>query len=363
MLKSFTGAGLDGPELSRSERRFLEAIARLSDHFESKQNFDPNQPRRPKGVPIGGQWTVSPSTVGTVSPSNVRRAVKQGAARLEVFLIKHRRELTRILGGIQALSGGAEFIGGASLGVVGIGTSEVGVGIPISLLAGWMVANGFDNAQAGWRALVTGDPQETSLYQALRGIGLGDKSASAVEVFLSGGVGLAGAKVSRAALNRTAYAALERRAALPFDLGRALHVQSNGRSLWAEFDIRVRGEAWERFDVGRTGFRWYPNGKVFDQISSDEMIAVSNKSLDLMRETYLRTDRRALYQTLKKYVDQAADYTPISPETHSPMAIRRREIHLLLRFGDALPAQALQIAAAEEYAIARGVHLKVEYAH
>lgn len=110
--------------------------------------------------------------------------------------------------------------------------------------------------------------------------------------------------------------------------------------------------------VGRVCDLWrLPNGP--KGLTRD----TTNKSLDSMRDTYLRTDRRALYLTLKKYVDQAAEFTPFNPTTRLPMELRRREVHLLLRFGDALPAQALQLAAAEEYASRRGVHLMVEYAH
>lgn len=361
--KASTGASAVSGKRPSPDVRFLAAIAQLAERLEAKQNFNPNQPRRPRDTPIGGQWMAETSASVGQWASDLSRSVRERAAQTELFLLKHRRELTRILGAIQAIGGGAEFVGGGALGVIGVGTSEVGVGIPISLLAGWMVKNGFDNAIAGWRALVTGDPQETNLYQALRGIGLDDNSASAVEVLLSGGAGIAGAKLSRSALDRAAMAALERRVTRPFDPRFALDVQLGGRSLWAEIDIRKRGEAWELFDVKRTGFRWYPNGKVFDQISADGTIAVSNKSLDSMRDTYLRTDRRALYLTLKKYVDQAAEFTPFNPTTRLPMELRRREVHLLLRFGDALPAQALQLAAAEEYANRRGVHLMVEYAH
>lgn len=352
----------DSRGMSLAADRLLAAIGRLADSLEAKQNFNPRQPRRPRGTPIGGQWTIDPSISGAPTPTELGRMMQDGAARTQAFLLKHRNEIIRILGGVQVLGGSAEFVAGASLGVVGLGTTELGVGIPVSLLAGWMVTNGYDNAHAGWRALVTGNPQETNLNQALRSLGLSETAANSVEILLSGGAGVVGAKLSRSALDRAAFAALERRALRAFDPRLALDIRANGRSIWEEVDIRRRGEIWERFDVQRTGYRWFSNARAFDQVSPDETIAVSNKTLDMLRETYLRTDKRALYSTLKKYIDEAANFTPISPRLLAPMLLRRREIHLLLRFGDAVPAQALQIAAAEEYAIRRGVRLKVEYA-
>lgn len=340
----------------------MVALGRLVDACEHKQNFDPAQPRRPKGTAIGGQWAIDPSISGQPTPAELGRMMADGSARAEAFLIKHRRAITRILGALQAFGGGLEFIGAGGLGAVGTGTSEFGVGIPVALLAGWMAKNGYDNANAGWRALVTGEPQVTDLHRALRGLGLKEDAANAVELLLSGGGGVAGAKLGRRALEKAAFADLERRAARPFDPRFALGVQSRRQSIWGEVDIRRRGEAWELFDVRRTGYGWYPNGRVFDQISLDERVAVSNKTLDLLRETYLQADKRALYFTLKKYIDQAADFTPLSPRSKLPMMLSERRIHLLLRFGDSVPAQALQIAAAEQYAISRGVRLKVEYA-
>ncbi len=46
-----------------------------------------------------------------------------------------------------------------------------GLGVPVAVVGGWMLRNGYDNAEAGLRALITGEPQDTSLHQMRRVLG------------------------------------------------------------------------------------------------------------------------------------------------------------------------------------------------
>lgn len=176
--------------------QFRTTLNRLGGVLESKYNFDPNQPRRPKGTVVGGQWAPGLSPPGSAEAARLGRAIAEGDPRVDAFLRKHEKTITRLLGATQALAGGIEFVGGVALGAGGSATSEVGVGIPVALVGGWMVKNGYDNASTGWRALVTGEPQETGLHQALRGLGLKEDAATAVELLLSGGGIVGGASVA-----------------------------------------------------------------------------------------------------------------------------------------------------------------------
>lgn len=343
--------------------RLRTSLITLEALLEQKQNFNPSQPRRPKGTPIGGQW--APGASGWIrgpSPIEFGADLAAGASRVNAFVARHHKAVTRMLGAVQWVGGGVEMIGSIPVGVAGAASSEAGVGVLGVLLAGWMASNGHDNLNAGWRALLTGEPQDTDLYRTLRRIGLNDGQASAAEILLSGGGAIAAARIGRGALAKAAEAELVRRTARAFDPGLALEVRSAGRSLWLDADIRSRGDAWEAFDALRTGYRRFPHAPVFDQISQDGRIAVSNKTLDLYRETYLRNDGRALFATLKRYIDAAATYAPRDPDSNKLFPLSQRWIHLLLRSGDSVPGQALQLAAAEQYAKDLNARLMVEYA-
>lgn len=355
-----TKAALDA---EAAAHRLRTSFIALETVLERKQNFNPNQPRRPKGTPIGGQW--APGTPGWIrgpSPIEFGADLAAGATRVNAFVARHHKTVTRMLGAVQWVGGGVEMIGSIPVGVAGAAASETGVGVLGMILAGWMAKNGHDNLRTGWRALLTGDPQNTDLYRTFRRIGLNDGQANAAEILLSGGGGIAAARIGRGALAKAAEAELVRRTARAFDPGLALEVRSAGRSLWLDADIRSRGDAWEAFDALRTGYRRFPHAPVFDQISQDGRIAVSNKTLDLYRETYLRNDGRALFATLKRYIDAASIYTPRNPRTGELLVLTQRRIHLLLRSGDSVPGQALQLVAAEQYAKSQGVLLMVEYA-
>lgn len=352
--------------ISRSDAsasRLMDTLAAIGELPEVKQNYNPNQPREPKGSPAGGRWAiVSNGSWRGIDTSGINRATRVAAARVDAFLLKHRKAITRILGAIQALDGLGEAAAGVRLGGAGVATSHVGVGVLAAGLAGWMVKHGYDNVEAGILALATGYPQETNLFKSLRDLGLSEAATGRLELALSGGGVLGGGFIARRALQNQMRLALTRRALRAFDPAHALDVRLGGKSLWDAPDIRARGDAWEAFDAQRTGYERFPNARVFDQISADRRVAVSNKTLDLYRETYLKTDRRALFHKLKLYIDQAASFTPYDPARRQSLALVERRLHLLLRFGDAAPGQELQIAAAEQYARDAGVILKVEYA-
>lgn len=354
--------GARGRSASASARLRM-ALVQLEASLEQKYNFNPNQPRRPKGTSIGGQWMsgLRDMRFGP-SPEEHSKDLAEASEKFDAFVVKHEKTITRILGGLQAIGGGFEIVGGAA--ILGGGTVASGglASIPAGLAAFWMITNGYENGQAGFRALVTGEPSPTNLNRLLRDLGLSEPSADTVELLLGGGGAVAGAKVGRRALEKAVEEELARRALRAFDAKLALDVRVAGRSLWDVPDIRLRGAAWEEFDVRRTGYQWTPNARAFDQISSDSRVFVSNKSLDLQRETYLRADRKALFFKIKGYIQEAATHTPRDPRSGLPIPAPQRRLHLLLRFGDSVPGQALQIAAAEQYAKEMGVILKVEYA-
>jgi hypothetical protein len=350
-------------DATAAEGRLRDALIGLRAALEEKYNFNPNQPRRPKGTPIGGQWMSELHGI-QFGPDHeeLGRDMVEAAATVDAFVAKHRKTITRLLGGLQAIGGGFEIVAGSALLSGGAATSEFLVGVPAVVAGAWMVQNGYDNGQAGFRALATGEPSPTNLNLLLRELGLSEPSADTVEMLLGAGGAAGGAKLGRRALDKAVEEELARRALRAFDLRLALDVRAAGRSLWTVPDIRLRGEAWEKFDVQRTGFEWRPNDPVFDQISRDGRVAISNKTLDLRRETYLRADRKALFFTLRRYIRSTATFVPRVRRIDQAPKLEERRLHLLLPFGDAVPGQALQIAAAEQYAKEWGVILKVEYA-
>lgn len=297
-----------------------------------------------------------------LDPEGLAVAIREGGRVLDRFLFEHRRAITRLFGGLDMFAGTGEILVGGRLLGIGASTSEVGIGLPAVLAGSWMILHGHDTNVTGWRALVTGNPQKTTAQQLLRRLGLSERQADAAELALSmlgGGSAIrSGRKLVDEAVNRE----LTRRALLAFDESVALTVRSEGNSLWSRVDILKRGDAWEVFDAERTGYLRTPKAKTFDQVSSDGRVVVSNKTLDLQRETYLRTDRKAIFTTLRGYINAAASYTPVHPQTKKMLKAPERRLHLLFRFGDSAEGQALQIAAAEQYAKDMGVILKVEYA-
>jgi len=179
----------------------MDALALIGELTEVKQNYNPNQPREPRGSPAGGRWAIVPNGSWQVmDTSGVNRATRVAAAKVDAFLLKHRKAITRLLGALQVLDGLGEAAAGVRLGGVGVATSHVGVGVLAAGLAGWMVKHGYDNVEAGILALATGHPQETNLFKSVRDLGLSEAATGRLELALSGGGVLGGGLIARRAL-------------------------------------------------------------------------------------------------------------------------------------------------------------------
>lgn len=363
----------------KNEQHNLElALRRATREYEAKANFNPGQPRVPRGSSRGGEWTASGSPkprsdkeVTDISGwltgeqrEDIEIGLRAQSREVQQFMERNRVAINRTIGGLQMLGATGEIVAGVGGFAAGVATSEVGAGIPVAVLSAWMVTNGYDNFATGWRALTTGHPQETNLRRALRQMGLSEDQANATEIILAGGGAAATARLGGAALRDAAQVGLNRRAAQAFGT-RPLNVRAGALRIWDKIDIQVRGQAWEAFDAERTGFIRSPGTfRVFDQVDESFEIAVSNKTLDLVRPGYSRADRNALYNTVAGYIDRVAEFTRARVGDFEIVGatLRERRLHLLLPFGEALPGQALQLAAAEQYATPRGVILQVEYA-
>lgn len=328
--------------------------------FEAKANFNPDQPREPRGRPTGGRWVSYAGERLRETEQWFRQATSIVDAEVAAFLVLHREDLIRILGAVQAASGAAEVYGGGVAIVGGLLTIAEG-GALVAALGVWMVANGIDNVDTGWRILTTGRAHTTHLYQILRDWGLSDSEASWTEVAIAGGPG-AVSGLTRRAVRRRALAAVEARALDPFTAP-ALQVRSGGRSIWSEASIQPAGEAWEYFDAGRTGYRVTRSGfPGVDQISPDGSVVISNKTLNVMGSSYQASDT-AVLRRLRTYINQLAAYPSARTRTLGGVDPIERRLHLLLPSGRSAPGQALQLEAAQAYARARGIILQVEYAN
>ncbi|GAM97082.1 hypothetical protein U91I_00704 [alpha proteobacterium U9-1i] len=290
----------------------------------------------------------------------------RGASReVQQFLARNEHSINRTLGGLQAFGGAVEILGGAALVGGGVATSEAGVGVVIAGAGAWMVANGYDNFDTGWRALLTGTPHQTRLHTSLRQLGLSDAQANATEILLGGGVTTGAARLGRQSLEEAARAGLAQRMARQYAT-EPLNVRVGRRSLWAEPSIERRGIAWEAYDAERTGFeRLPPSFPTIDQIHRESGTVISNKTLDLALRSYSRQDRNGVYNRLAAYVDRLAAFREGrgSGVRVSGNEVAYRALHVLVPADEVLPGQALQLAAAEQYAIQRGVNLRIEYAH
>jgi len=351
--------------------RLAAAEYALKAHAERKANFNPAQPRIPRGNAGGGRWTRIAGEVSDAGGwlSDEEREefdVRLRAQRREVqqFMYRNRETITRIIGGLQMAGGTAEMLAGVTGVVAGVASSQTGVGVAVAGVSASMVQNGYDNFATGWRALTTGNPQQTNLHTALRSMGLSEDQATATEILLAGGVGVGSARLTNAALREAAMRGLGQRTLAQF-ADEPLNVRAGALRVWDEPNIQVRGAAWEVFDAQRTGFeRTPPSFRVFDQWDRASETAISNKTLDLALTSYSRTDRNAVYNILAGYVDSVAAFRrdAVGDVTILGSSLRHRRLHVLFPYGEVLPGQALQIAAAEQYAAQRGVILQVEYA-
>jgi len=178
-------------------------------------------------------------------------------------------------------------------------------------------------------------------------------------MLLSGGTTFGGLRAARAGLSRAVRASLSRRALEAFS-DNALNVRSGSRAIWDEPNIQTMGEAWEAFDAARTGYRLTPRTyPAFDQFSADGLVGISNKVVDVTAPSYSR--RGHLFQTLRTYINQAADYPPPRWRGQVLAIPRERRLHILLPHARPTPGQALQLTAAEAYARSRGVIIVFEY--
>lgn len=349
-----------------------------ADRREAKANFNPAQPRAPKGRPDGGEWVRVPrwsaggakeltDSRGFFSESDIEGldvAMRAQKREVQQFIERNRAAINRTVGALQMLGGSGEMVAGVVGVIGGVAASETGVGIAVAGASAWMVANGYDNFTTGWRALLTGYPQQTNLHGALRSLGLSEDQATATEILLAGGVGAGAARLTTAELSAAAQRGLAQRALAQFSI-EPLTIRAGELRIWDEPDIKVRGQAWEAFDAGRTGFERTPDSfEVFDQVDHVSGVAISNKTLDLVLRSYSRADRNGVYTTLATYVDQVAAFRRdrVGDVIIIGSNLRQRRLHVLLPAGETLPGQALQIAAVEQYAVQRGVVLQVEYA-
>lgn len=82
----------------------------------------------------------------------------------------HGRIVTRGMGALQAIGGGAESVAGAGLAGVGGAASATGVGaapgIPAMIGGAALAVNGYDNFSTGLKQLWTGETQTTAIAQA-----------------------------------------------------------------------------------------------------------------------------------------------------------------------------------------------------
>lgn len=320
----------------------------------SERKYDPSQPRWPAGRSDGGQWRRF--------LYGVRRLARATELDIATWFERNQEAVSRTLGAVQAVYGGAEIAGGFLAVGVGGASAPSGVGVGAAALGAWMIVHGHDNFDAGWKALVTGRPHDTNLRRALLGMGLTDAQASATELLLGGFTPGTAARAGRSAVEKAARRNLERRAM--YDLNPiVLPVSVRGGSIWDEPDILERGLAWESFDRARTGFRaTKPNQRVIDQISPDGRIVVSNKTIDVTGLSYSAAERRGLYHTMKRQIAALADFKAGSGSVAEFALVKEKRLHVLLPAAETLPGQALQIAAAQSYAEQRGIKLIVEYA-
>jgi hypothetical protein len=392
-------------ELNKLRRAHLDARAEIASvrfeialrkaTVEAKYNFDPSQPRAPRGSSDGGQWVQSgaggvdraryayrPKLIPVRAEEADRFVPVRAEASIEVvwepiateaakisrqvgeFVERNRDPITRFLGAVQAIGGAVEMGGGAGAVTGGVATSEIGVGVAVAGMGAWMVTNGYDNFTTGLQVLMTGKPHDTRLHEALRSFGLSEQEAMFAEIALADGVTVGASKLTRSALENAAKVGLAKRAADTWAHD-PLNVKVGSRPIFLEQNIVKRGEAWEDFDSFRTGIKKTPRGfPVFDQFDNASGTAISNKTLDLTGTSYSVVDRTKVYERIRDYVDATVNFKQAQRPGFklTKDKIKARRLHMLLPTGEALPGQALQLEAASAYAASRGVVLQVEYA-
>ena len=104
---------------------------------------------------------------------------------------QHNHVLTRAFGALQMVGGIAETSLGGSLMVVGAGTSEVGVGIPVLAGGAALMSLGLDQSLAGFRTLVSGETKISALNTGLQSAGMSPTAAGYIDAGVNV-VGVAG---------------------------------------------------------------------------------------------------------------------------------------------------------------------------
>jgi len=114
---------------------------------------------------------------------------------------------TRALGGLQMVGGVVEMTVGVGLVKAGVATSWAGVGIPVAVGGGLVVAHGADVTAAGFRTMWYGKQYDTFTSQGLQAAGMSQDAANIVDAGISI-VGTAGAGLLTKALAKSAPKAI-----------------------------------------------------------------------------------------------------------------------------------------------------------
>lgn len=130
--------------------------------------------------------------------------------------------------------------------------------------------------------------------------------------------------------------------------------------------IFEQGEPWEAYLTAILGSRLHPNSKTFDHFIETEPdgrgIAISAKVIDTSSPTY-ESDPRRIFNTMKSYIDAAADYKPRSkqsPVDLPPKRIIGKQIQLAVR-AEASQQQRYQLFRAVRYGALRGVFVEITW--
>lgn len=138
--------------------------------------------------------------------------LSEAGQAIDEFDRDNGRVVTRTVGGLQAVGGAAEAVAGAALAGVGGAATGTGVGaapgVPAMIGGGLLVANGYDNFQAGLRQAWTGESTPTAIASAsgdlARFAGASEQAAQQVENTVGMVQGVAGGTGAVAAGMRVA---------------------------------------------------------------------------------------------------------------------------------------------------------------
>ncbi len=138
--------------------------------------------------------------------------LSEAGQAIDEFDRNNGRVVTRTVGGLQAVGGAAEAVAGAALAGVGGAATGTGVGaapgVPAMIGGGLLVANGYDNFQAGLRQAWTGESTPTIIASGsgdlARFAGASEQTAQQVENTVGMVQGVAGGTGAVAAGMRVA---------------------------------------------------------------------------------------------------------------------------------------------------------------